>query len=319
MDFGLTLANRGVVFGATTPEQMLQMAELADASGVYRSVWAGDALLSKPRLESVALLCAAAARTTRVRLGTACMASFPVRDPVLLAYQWASLDLLAGGRTVLAVCTGIGSLEGHAAEARLYGVDRAGRVKRLIEGIQVVRKLWAEDHVSFHGEHFRLDDVTIGPKPMRRPSPPIWIANNVRDPALLERALRRVVRYADGLQSNRLYPDEYAARWDQLRAYAAEAGRSPDSLDGNLYHNINVNENREAAYDESKRFLELYYGVDFTPEIIDGWVTLGSPEECIQKLRRYAAAGVQEITMRCTAWDQVGQLKRCITEVLPYV
>src|SRR4051812_45513242 len=106
MDFGLTLANRGVTFGATTPEQMLDMARIAEESGAFRSVWVGDSLLGNPRLESVTLLAAIAARTGRVRIGTACMASFPLRDPVLLACQWASLDMISGGRTVLVVCTG---------------------------------------------------------------------------------------------------------------------------------------------------------------------------------------------------------------------
>src|ERR1051325_1993934 len=99
MRFGLTLPNRGVLFGVTTPEQMLEMACIADTSDVFQSVWVGDSLLAKPRMESIALLSGVAARTQRVRLGPACMASFPLRDPVLLAYQWASLDLLSGGRT----------------------------------------------------------------------------------------------------------------------------------------------------------------------------------------------------------------------------
>src|SRR6476646_12019784 len=108
--FGLTLANRGVTFGATTSDQMLEMAQIADASGLYKSVWVGDSLLGKPRMEAIALLCGVAARTKTVRLGPACMASFPLRDPVLLAYQWASLDLLSNGRSVLVVCTWIGDL-----------------------------------------------------------------------------------------------------------------------------------------------------------------------------------------------------------------
>src|SRR6266852_6162541 len=120
MQFGLTLPNRGVLFGVTTPEQMLQMAEIADRSNVFESVWVGDSLLGKPRMESMTLLSAIAARTSRVRLGPACMASFPLRDPVLLAYQWGSLDLLAGGRTVLVACTGIVAQSGYEIEQATY-------------------------------------------------------------------------------------------------------------------------------------------------------------------------------------------------------
>src|ERR1700730_562984 len=105
MQIGLTLPNRGVLFGVTTPEQMLQMAEIVDQSGAFQSVWVGDSLLGKPRMESVALLAGVAARPKRVRLEAACMASFTWRDPVLLAYQWASLPLLAEVRTILVACT----------------------------------------------------------------------------------------------------------------------------------------------------------------------------------------------------------------------
>src|SRR4051794_29647807 len=101
MKFGLTLPNRGVLIGITTVEEMLQMAEIADQSELFQSVWVGDSLFGKPRLESMMILAALASRTKKVRLGPACMASFPLRDPVLLAYQWASLDLISEGRTVL--------------------------------------------------------------------------------------------------------------------------------------------------------------------------------------------------------------------------
>src|SRR5678816_941156 len=142
MRFGLTLPNRGVLFGVTTPEQMLQMAHIADESDVFQSVWVGDSLLGKPRMESITLLAGVAARTSRVRLGPACMASFPLRDPVLLAYQWASLDLLSGGRTVLVGCTGIVPQEGGRIEAELYNVKPKDRVGRLVEWLTLIKRLW---------------------------------------------------------------------------------------------------------------------------------------------------------------------------------
>src|SRR5215211_5931749 len=141
MKIGLTFPNRGVLFGATTPEQMLQMAEIADGSGQFASVWVGDSLLGKPRMESIALLAGIAARTRRVRLGPACMASFPLRD----------LDLLAAGRTVLVACTGIIPQEGGRIEDRLYNVEPKDRVKRLIEWITLLKRLWTEDNVTFEG------------------------------------------------------------------------------------------------------------------------------------------------------------------------
>jgi len=318
MKIGLTLPNRGVLFGVTTPGQMLEMAEIADQSGLFQSVWVGDSLLGKPRMESIALLAGVAARTKRVRLGPACMASFPLRDPVLLAYQWASLDLLAEGRTVLMACTGIVPQEGGRVEGALYGLENKDRVGRLIEWITLIKRLWTEDNVTFEGKHYRCSGITIEPKPAAKPRPPIWIANNARgNRELIERTHRRVVRHADGWATSISDPEDVRWRLEDIRQKAREAGRDPATIPTHLYHNINVNEDRAAALDESKRFLDTYYTMDYAPEFVATWTATGSPEECVEHLRVYQEMGIDEVTLRCTAWDQFGQLKRVINEVLP--
>ena len=83
--YGLSLPNRGVLFGATSVDELLAVSEQADASGALDSIWVGDSLFAKPRLESLVLLSAIAARTRRVRLGTCCLSTFPLRDPIFLA------------------------------------------------------------------------------------------------------------------------------------------------------------------------------------------------------------------------------------------
>jgi alkanesulfonate monooxygenase SsuD/methylene tetrahydromethanopterin reductase-like flavin-dependent oxidoreductase (luciferase family) len=327
MKLGLTLPNRGVLFGVTTAEQMLQMAEIADQSGLFDSVWVGDSLLGKPRMECVTLLSGIAARTSRVRMGPACMASFPLRDPVLLAYQWASLDLLAEGRTVLVACTGIVPQAGGRIENELYNLEPKDRVGRLIEWITLLKRLWTEEDVTFAGKHYHCEGITIEPKPAATPRPPIWIANNAgrginmtnptMDRSLVERTLRRVVRHADGWETSLYDPDDLRWRLGYLREQAREAGRDPASLETHLYHNINVNEDKQAALAESKRFLDLYYTEDFTLEFVDGWVATGSPEECAAHLRVYQEMGFDEVAVRVAGWDQFGQLERVINEVVP--
>src|SRR5688572_16512878 len=158
MKVGFTLPNRGVLFGVTTAAEMVDLAEIADQSGGFASVWVGDSLLGKPRMESITLLSGLASRTKSVRLGPACMASFPLRDPVLLAYQWASLDLLAEGRSVLVACTGIVPQEGARIEGELYGLQSKDRVQRLIEWIQLLKLLWTEDNVTFDGKHYHCEN-----------------------------------------------------------------------------------------------------------------------------------------------------------------
>lgn len=318
MKIGLTLPNRGVLFGATTPDQMLRMAEIADTSGLVASVWVGDSLLAKPRMESITLLAGVAARTSRVRLGPACMASFALRDPVLLATQWASLDLLAGGRTVLVVCTGIVPQEGGKVEGALYNVEPKDRVARMIEWITILKKLWTEDDVTFEGKYYRFSRVTIEPKPAAKPRPPIWIANNARgDRALVERTHRRVARHADGWETSLFEAKDLGWRIADVREKVREAARDPEALETHLYHNINVNEDRGAALEESKRFLDLYYSQDFPGWWVEGWTAVGSPKECVEHLLAYARLGFSEATLRITSWDQFGQLRRLLEEVIP--
>ena len=101
--YGISLSNRSVVSGGTSVSELVDAAVAAEESGCFDGVWVGDNLLSKPRLDYLVLLSAIAARTSYVKLGTICLASFPLRNPVQLAIQWASLDVLSGGRTILAV------------------------------------------------------------------------------------------------------------------------------------------------------------------------------------------------------------------------
>ncbi len=114
--FGLILANRAVVLGAVKARDLLDIAGEAERSGVFDTVWVGDSLLAKPRLESVTLLSALAGVTERVRLAVGCLATFVHRHPVLFAQQWASLDVLSSGRAWLAVCLG-GPDSANAAQA----------------------------------------------------------------------------------------------------------------------------------------------------------------------------------------------------------
>jgi alkanesulfonate monooxygenase SsuD/methylene tetrahydromethanopterin reductase-like flavin-dependent oxidoreductase (luciferase family) len=326
--FGLTLANRAVVIGALTARDLFDHAAAAEASGAFDAVWVGDSLLAKPRLESVTLLSTLAGITANVRLGVGCLATFVHRHPVLFAQQWASLDVLSNGRAWLAVCLG-GPNEQSAAQAlehSVMGIKASERVARLEEGIVILRKLFHEKNVSSDGPFYRFEGVTLQPRPVQNPCP-IWIASNPtgltwRDGAsaardVVERSFRRVARYADGWMTNKVSPDRFRQQWERITALAREEGRDPAQLGNALYHNININEDRQAALAESKAFLDTYYTSKFSPAFVEGWTTAGSPRECIAELRAYFDAGVQHITLRLASWDQQKQLQRFLGEVVP--
>lgn len=325
---GLTLANRGVIIGAVTVPELFDMAQRGEASGVFDAVWVGDSLLAKPRLESVTLLSALAAVTKRVRLAVGCMATFPQRHPALLAQQWASLDVISGGRAWLAVCLG-GPNEQSSAQAlehAVMGIRDTERVGRLEEGITILRKLFHEEKASHKGKYYQFEGVTIQPRPVQNPMP-IWIASNPTGltwkdgasapAAAVERGLRRVARFADGWMTNKVTPAEFKSQWTRILSMAKEDGRDPSKMGSALYHNININEVRKAALDQSKAFLDKYYTSNFSMRFVEGFTTAGSPRQCIEELKAYFAAGLDHITLRMTSWDQTGQLKRFLEEVAP--
>ena len=190
-----------------------------------------------------------------------------------------------------------------------------------------MKRLWTEDNVTFEGEHYRCQGITIEPKPVAKPHPPIWIANNAGpsgfgyggDRALVERTMRRVVDHADGWETSLYDPEDLRWRIGFLNDYAREQGRDPKKIEKHLYHNVIINEDKQAGLAEAKKFLDIYYTTDFDADEIDGWVASGSPEECAERLRLWNDVGFDEVTLRIAGWDQFGQLKRLMTEVLPLV
>jgi alkanesulfonate monooxygenase SsuD/methylene tetrahydromethanopterin reductase-like flavin-dependent oxidoreductase (luciferase family) len=321
--FGISLSNRAVLFHWSTMEDLIYAAKTAEASGYFHGVWVGDNLLSKPRVESIVTLAAIAAHTRDVRLGTICMASFPLRHPILLAIQWASLDVLSGGRTILAVCNGGSASFGptYANELAALGIPSRERVGRLTEGVTILRRLWSEEQVTHQGKYYQFEGVELQPKPVQQPLP-IYIAANPKpgqaDAQGVDRILHRVARLADGWQTDATPVEEFRIRFDTIREYAAQEGRDPGRLESCLHLMVNINPDREQAYREAAEFLRMYYGAGtITKERADLWLAYGPPEAVIQKIQAYLDAGCTMPVLRFVSPRLQEQLERCIQEVLP--
>ncbi|HEY7364631.1 MAG TPA: LLM class flavin-dependent oxidoreductase [Methylomirabilota bacterium] len=320
--YGISLANRGVLFGVTSVDELLDVSEQVDASGAFDSIWVGDSIFIKPRLESLVLLSAIAARTRRVRLGTCCLSTFPLRDPIFLAAQWAALDHVSHGRMVLGACVG-GALPREKAEAEFaaFHAELSERAPRLEEGITILRRLWTQDHVSHQGRFWQFRDLTLEPKPVQQPCPPIWIATNPKPglapPHVADRAIRRVGLMADGWMTDNTPVETFKARWELVRRVAREAGRPTHQMESALHLMVNINDDRNAALKESVTFLQTYYSPAMTREYIQGWLAYGSPAAVIDKIRTYVEAGCTTPILRFASWDQKGQLARALADVMP--
>jgi probable F420-dependent oxidoreductase len=213
----------GVVFPVTgvgdDPGAIRAYAQAVEALG-YRYILAYDSVISQgPVPEPLVLLGLLAGATQRVHLVTGVLV-LPSRPTLLVAKQAAAIDALSGGRVRLGVGVGWNPVE-YAA----MGVPFEQRGQRLEEQIAVLRQLWTEPAVTFHGTWHALDDVSIRPLPVQRPIP-IWIGGDS------DRAMERASRIADGWMADNADPfsDQVRARVERLRAYLSAAGRAEGSF-----------------------------------------------------------------------------------------
>jgi probable F420-dependent oxidoreductase len=197
--------------GGVPPGGFLRHVELIEELG-YDSIWLSDAATMQAPAPLVALA-AAAARTTRLKLGTSVLVA-PARNAVLLAKELATVDVLSGGRLLPAFGLGIAT----EPEASAVGVPRAERAARTEEAIEIVRLLWRGAPVTYEGRFASLTEVTLTPAPTR-PSLDIWLGGS--SPA----ALRRTGRLADGWLGAFVSPEELAACVARIVEAADEAGR----------------------------------------------------------------------------------------------
>jgi alkanesulfonate monooxygenase SsuD/methylene tetrahydromethanopterin reductase-like flavin-dependent oxidoreductase (luciferase family) len=319
---GLSLPNRGVLFGATTVQEMYSLAEEAEDSGYFDSVWVGDGLIAKPRLEAIATLSALAARTSRVELGVCCMATFPLRNPVLFACQWASLDVLSDGRSLLAVCLGAPTGRGggdFAAELQAMGVKPKERVPRMEEAISTVRHLWA-GATPHSGEFWEFQEIDLLPKPIQNPCP-IWIASNPDHTKLSKerylKAILRVARLADGWLSTVVGPKDFKRRWAEIREAADAEGRDTAPMRSAVHLMVNIQDDEDSARAEAKRFLKEYYSIDVAPDVMTAWGAYGTPEQIANRIELYREGGLDLPIIRFASFDQKKQMSRALDGLVP--
>ncbi len=313
---GVLLPTRGLLFGAASRQEapgasgLFRLARQAEDAGLD-SVWVGDSLTAKPRLEPLAILAAVAAQTRRVRLGTAVLL-MALRHPVLLAQTLATVDLISQGRLVVAAGVGGAFNDAQQQEWRNAGVAPSQRARRLEEMVPVVKGLGSGQPFSFHGRHFDLDGVVMEPRPVQPGGVPILLACHGR--ARQEAQYRRAARLADGIISISDTPAEYGEMVHRVRALAAELGRDPARLEAAMYLTVNVEQDTRRAGAEAESYLMSYYGANIWGA---RWGPFGDPARVRDRLAEYAAAGAQTIIVRFAAPDPHRQLELFLEHVAP--
>lgn len=313
--YGYLLPTRGAVLAsddastlaARTRADVVDAAVRAESLG-FDSVWVGDSVLAKPRLEPLTTLAGVAVETDSVTLGTG-MYLPALRHPVHVAHQAATVDQLSGGRLSFGMGVGIGAAA--EAEHANLGISYQERGPRLDELLEIVSQLWSGGSIDYDGRFYELEDASIGFTPVS--TPPIYIPSAVFDPndGLPTPIRNRIIEHADGWLPIWVSPDGYARTLDAIRDFLNDAGRDPASLDPAMYLDVVVDE-RERAIGTAREFYDRYYPDwdRLSDEAVAARGAFGPPSAVAATLNSYADAGAETIVVRFTAPNQREQLRR---------
>ncbi len=255
VQLGVLLPTRGVLFAENGPPDVspiFRMASKAEEDG-YHSVWVGDSVTAKPRLEALTTLGALSARTSRIKLGTAVFLA-ALRHPLVIAHAVSSLDVLSTGRIILGVGAGRGGRTILSQEFENCGVPFMERGPRITELLDTCRRLWTQTPVSSDGPYYPMSDVALEPRPVQDSGVPLWVSSN-----WVKQGLRRVAKHGDAWITNVTTLDMYQKCWSYLQAEAEKIGRDPNEIHHCLYLTVNVHPNGDQARRDGRQFLENYY------------------------------------------------------------
>ncbi|HBK04786.1 MAG TPA: hypothetical protein DDZ81_02860 [Acetobacteraceae bacterium] len=274
--------------------------------GGLDSIWQTDRIVSKtPILECMTALAAIAGRTRRIKFGVN-VVSVALREPVLLAKQCATIDVLSGGRLLPGF--GIGSPRG--AEWTAMNIDTTTRGRKTDEALEIISRLWAGEALDYDGRHFKLNKASISPVPVQ-PDLPMWIGGSS------EAAMKRTAKLGTGWQAGAETPETVGTVIAGIKAALLETGRTIEDdhygaafafrfggLDGPGVAKVSEQYRARTGRDPKDTF------------------AMGDAEVIVQRLTDYVQAGASKFILRPIAdgdADMLLQTKRLVEEVLPQV
>ena len=285
MKFGLILAGQYLrdVPADVRAREMLEQVRLARDLG-FDSVWmVHHYLIEFQAFQPVPMLARIAADAGEMEIGTAIYV-LPLQHPVEVAENFATLDALSGGRLIFGVAQGY-----REAEFRALGIPRKERAARFEEGIELITRLWTEEHVTFHGSYYRVDDVTLAMQPVRKPRPPIWIG------ATADAGIARAAGLGDAWM---IGPGvEFAKIRKQLDVYRAAVRAAGGLLEREypIFREVLVCPTEAEARADAERYLRTKYDAYFSwgyvettfESVIRDAFIVGDPHACIRGIERY--------------------------------
>ena len=265
------------------PESVVrQVAQRAEALG-FSDLWVTDNLVDEAGcFNALTVLTHAAALTTTIRLGVSVLV-LPIYHPIHVAHQVATMDYLSNGRAILGV--GLGRDHDYPP----FQVTPARRVRRFTESVDLIKTLWTGTNVTYRGQIYQVDNVTLGTKPVQTPHPPIWLGGHHPD------ALRRAARLADGwMGAGGASTAAFAQAVPLLRAALEESGRDPATFPISKRVFLSVHQNPDIAQAEVHRwFSEVYHN----PAGTTAAGVFGTPEQVRERLEKLASMGANHLLL----------------------
>jgi len=280
------------------------LCDLCERTGID-SIWLSDRLSSPvPVPEVMTTLAAIAARTTTLKFGPSVIV-LPYRTPVVAAKEMATVDWLSRGRLFPAVGVGVEL----PREFEASGVAFRERGRRTDEAIRVIRMLWTQDEVTFQGEFYKLDRITVLPKPWQSP-PPIWIGGKS------EAAQKRTARLGDGWMPSFITPDEFRIGVERVQELAAAERREVPADHFGTLINFALAESPDAAATMAGPFIPRGRVDEAT---IRQCTAFGPAEVVASRIEEYVKGGGSKFILRplCPSDRMLDQLARLAAEVIP--
>jgi probable F420-dependent oxidoreductase len=292
----------------------------------FDSLFITDHLLAARRfysvnwLEPLMALGVAAGVTERVRLGTSILI-MPLRNPVILAKELATLQFLSDNRVILGA--GVGW---NDAEYDAVGVHKSERGKRTDEMLDIMLPLLEGETVTYHGRYYSIDDVFIEPRAGQRPE--LWVGggSQLADPKspdlprFVEAVKARTLRADGWIPRPTCPPQDIARDWEELRAYFREHGRDPGDCvvaHENFLHLVMTNDPAKAREEQHRAFLEVMSS-ERGPDYLESVYLFGTPDEVIASLQARVDAGVEYFVLHTMTPDPA-QLRLWVDEIIPNV
>ena len=263
----------------TKPENVVNFAKKCEEMGCH-SMWTIDRIVYD-NLEPLTVLAAAAGATQKIRLGTSVLLA-NLRHPSHVAKIISTLDFISNGR--LTVGLGFGSREN---DYKAVEIPFEHRGSRAVEQVQVMKRLWTEDNVTYKGRFYNVENLTVGPKPIQKPHPPIWTGGGA------EVALKRAGTWADGFICGSSAIPDFPATWEKISGYAKAAGRDPNKINKAGLTFMAIDDDQNKAVKTVEDYVMRYYGrlrVDVANTSL-----VGSPAAVVERIQNFLAKGLDTL------------------------